>query len=101
MENTVDERVKLLAAAWREFQTCVPVKLDVIESEQQYGAMVDFMNELLDVAGDQEAHPVSGLLHLVPRPRDFDRFTLPLAGRRSSAGVGHTREPASRGPSHS
>lgn len=65
MENTVDERVELLAAAWQEFQARVPVKLDFIENEQHYGAMVDFMNELLDALGDQEAHPVSGLLHLV------------------------------------
>lgn len=57
--------MELLAAAWREFQTCVPVKLDFVENEQHYGAMVDFMNELLDVAGDKEAQPVSGLLHLV------------------------------------
>ena len=41
------------------------MKLDFIENEQHFGAMVDFMKDLLDVTGDQEAQSVSGLLHLV------------------------------------
>jgi hypothetical protein len=59
MANTVTQSADLLAGAWREFQTRVPVKLGFIENNEHYGAMVDFMNRLLDVVGDQKAHPVS------------------------------------------
>ena len=35
-----------------------------IHSEADYGSMVALMNALLDVAGDDEDHPLSGLLEL-------------------------------------
>jgi len=65
MANTMVQSADTLAGAWREFQTRVPVKLGFIENDQHYGAMIDFMNGLLDVIGDQKAHPISGLLDVV------------------------------------
>lgn len=65
MENPVVLSADTFAGAWREFQTRVPVKLGFIENDQHYGAMIDFMNGLLDVMGGQEEHPISGLLDVV------------------------------------
>ncbi len=65
MENTVVLSADKLAGAWREFQTCVPVKLGFIENDLHYGAVIDFMNGLLDVIGEEEGHLISGLLDMV------------------------------------
>lgn len=65
MGNTVARNAELLTGAWQEFQTRVSVKLGFVENGQHYGAMVDFMNGLLNVVGDQKSHPVSGLLDVV------------------------------------
>jgi predicted HTH domain antitoxin len=65
MGDTASDEVELIAAAWQEFQACVPVKLNFIEDEHHFGAMVDFMNKLLDASDDQQAQTVSGMLHLV------------------------------------
>ena len=51
--------------AWREIQKAVPIKLQTIKGERHYRGMIDFMNELLDEIGDQEAHPLMGLLDIV------------------------------------
>lgn len=41
------------------------VHLHPIRSEEDHDRMVALMNSLLDVAGDDEDHPLSGLLDLV------------------------------------
>jgi HTH-type transcriptional regulator/antitoxin HigA len=54
-----------LTPAWREFEAHTPVKLRTIENERHFRAMVKFMNKLVDKIGDQENHPLMGLLHIV------------------------------------
>lgn len=54
-----------LAPAWRELQARAPVKLQAITSDRHYRAMVEFMNVLLEDIGDNESHPLAGLLDVV------------------------------------
>ena len=70
--------------------------LHPINSEADYGSMVALMNALLDVAGDDEDHPLSGLLELAAElvsryeqqhhaieaadPRDALRFLMESRG---------------------
>jgi HTH-type transcriptional regulator/antitoxin HigA len=54
-----------LTRAWREFEAHTPVKLRAIENERHFRAMVRFMNKLVDRIGDQENHPLMGLLDIV------------------------------------
>jgi HTH-type transcriptional regulator/antitoxin HigA len=54
-----------LAPAWRELEAHSPVKLRAIENERHFRAMVKFMNKLVDKIGDQESHPLMGLLDIV------------------------------------
>jgi hypothetical protein len=65
MANTLPEGLETLAGAWREFQTCAPVKLEMVQDDRHYDAMVDFLNNLIDEIGDREAHPLMGLLDIV------------------------------------
>lgn len=52
-----------LQASWQAFDTLAHLR--PIHSEADYGRMVAMMNALLEVAGDDEDHPLSGLLELV------------------------------------
>lgn len=54
-----------LTPAWQEFEAHSPVKLRAIENERHFRAMVKFMNKLVDKIGDQESHPLLGLLDIV------------------------------------
>ena len=51
-----------LQVAWQAFNTVAHLR--PIHSEADYDRMVALMNALLDVAGDDEHHPLSGLLEL-------------------------------------
>jgi HTH-type transcriptional regulator / antitoxin HigA len=51
-----------LQASWQAFDT--HAHLRPIRSEADYDYMVAMMNALLEVAGDDEDHPLSGLLEL-------------------------------------
>jgi HTH-type transcriptional regulator/antitoxin HigA len=51
-----------LQASWQAFD--MQAQLRPIRSEADYDHMVTLMNELLDVAGDDEDHPLSTLLEL-------------------------------------
>ena len=57
--------VEELTPAWRELQARAPVKLRAISSDRHYREMMSFMNELLDDIGDDESHPLAGLLDIV------------------------------------
>jgi HTH-type transcriptional regulator / antitoxin HigA len=57
--------IEVLTPTWRELESQTHVKLRAIESERHYRAMVSFMNDLLDMVGDQETHPLMGLLDVV------------------------------------
>ena len=54
--------VLALQASWQAFDT--QAHLRPIRSEADYDRMVAMMNALLEVAGDDEDHPLSGLLEL-------------------------------------
>jgi predicted HTH domain antitoxin len=92
MTSTLPRNVEILAGAWREFQTRVPVKIGVVEDNRHYGEIVDFLNSLLDEVGDRETHPLAGLLDLVAfYVRDYEdrvgEMGPPLCGRgRRNAG---------------
>ena len=54
--------VRALQASWQAFDTVAHLR--PIHSEADYDRMVGMMNALLDVAGDDEDHPLSSLLEL-------------------------------------
>lgn len=51
-----------LQASWQAFDTLAHLR--PIHSEDDYDRTVELMNALLDVAGDDEDHPLSSLLEL-------------------------------------
>ena len=55
--------IPALQLSWQAFDTVAHLR--PIHSEADYDRMVALMNSLLDVAGDDEDHPLSGLLELV------------------------------------
>ncbi|MGH8186487.1 MAG: helix-turn-helix domain-containing protein, partial [Steroidobacteraceae bacterium] len=58
---------------WKELEARSPVKLSAIRSERHFKAMRELMNELLDVIGDRESHPLVGLLDVVTMfVRDYE-----------------------------
>ncbi len=57
--------IEVLTPTWRELESQTHVKLRTIESERHYRAMISFMNDLLDMVGDRETHPLMGLLDVV------------------------------------
>jgi HTH-type transcriptional regulator/antitoxin HigA len=52
-----------LQSSWQAFDTMA--QLRPIQDEKRYERMTALMNSLLDAAGDDEDHPLSGLLDLV------------------------------------
>ena len=54
-----------IAPAWHAFQSVLPVKIGIIHNDTDYERVVAFMNSLLDVVGDDEAHELADLLDLV------------------------------------
>jgi HTH-type transcriptional regulator / antitoxin HigA len=55
--------IQAIQASWQAFDA--KAHLRPIHDETSYDRMVALMNSLLDVAGDDEDHPLSGLLDLV------------------------------------
>ena len=55
--------IQAIQASWQAFDA--KAHLRPIHNEKGYHRMVALMNSLLDVAGDDEDHPLSGLLDLV------------------------------------
>lgn len=51
-----------LQASWRAFDAMAHLR--PVRNEMEYDRMVGLMNSLLDVAGDDEDHPLSGLLEI-------------------------------------
>lgn len=56
---------KTLAPAWQAFQSALPVRLAAIHTAQEYERSVVFMNQLLDVVGDDEEHELADMLELL------------------------------------
>jgi len=55
--------IKAIQASWQKFDAMTHLR--PIHNKAAYERMVSLMNTLLDVAGDDEEHPLSGLLELV------------------------------------
>jgi HTH-type transcriptional regulator/antitoxin HigA len=56
---------KTLAPAWHTFQRALPVRLATIHSQADHERAVEFMNQLLDVVGDDEEHELADMLELL------------------------------------
>ena len=54
--------MEALQASWQAFDTMAHLR--PIHNEEEYDRTVSLMNALLDVAGDDDDHPLSGLLEL-------------------------------------
>lgn len=86
MKSSEDSDLDSLTPAWRDFQTHTPVKLRTVENERHYQAMVNFMNKLLDEIGDQETHPLAGLLDIVTFfVRDYEERNIDIPEAEPSA----------------
>lgn len=55
--------IKAIQASWQKFDAMAHLR--PIHNKADYERMTLLMNALLDVAGDDEEHPLSGLLELV------------------------------------
>ena len=55
--------IPAIQASWQAFDSMTHLR--PIHSEADYDRMVMLMNSVLDVVGDDEEHPLSGLLDLV------------------------------------
>ena len=56
---------KVIAPAWTAFQGALPIRIGPIRDEAEFDRTVAFMNSLLDLVGDDEAHELADLLDLV------------------------------------
>jgi len=73
---------KTLGPAWNAFQSALPVRLAAIHSQADYERAVGFMNQLLDVVGDDEEHELADMLELLGQlVKDYEssHYTLPNA----------------------
>jgi HTH-type transcriptional regulator / antitoxin HigA len=73
---------RTIAPAWSAFQSALPVKLRPLHSAHEYDQMVELMNNLLDVVGDDEDHELADLLELVGQlveDYDDDHHAIPDA----------------------
>jgi HTH-type transcriptional regulator/antitoxin HigA len=86
--------IKAIQTSWQKFDTMAHLR--PIHDEESYVRMTTLMNSLLDVAGDDEDHPLSSLLELVSdmvakyeqehyaiesaEPRDALRFLMEARG---------------------
>jgi HTH-type transcriptional regulator/antitoxin HigA len=75
-----------LTPAWREFEAHTPVKLRAIENERHFRDMVKFMDKLGDRIGDQENHPLMGLLDIVTAfVHDYEELNVEIPDASPSA----------------
>lgn len=78
-----------IASVWRKLETHLPVRLCAIQDEQHYGEIIELMNSLLDRIGDNESHPLVGLLDVVAGlVREYEEDEIPIPTER------HRRWPA-------
>jgi HTH-type transcriptional regulator/antitoxin HigA len=63
--NTTETQfdIEAIQSSWQEFDALAHLR--PIHSEADYVRMTALMNSLLEVVGDNEDHPMSGLLDLV------------------------------------
>jgi HTH-type transcriptional regulator/antitoxin HigA len=76
--NVTDFDTQRAAERWNAFVAEVPVR--PIRSDGDYDKMVALMNQLLDVVGDDESHPLAPVLALIGdqvEGYDSDHFAIP------------------------
>jgi hypothetical protein len=72
-----------IARAWRKFEEGLPVRLCAIKDERHYGEIIELMNSLLDRIGDNESHPLIGLLDVITGlAREYEEDVIPLPTER-------------------
>ena len=74
----IDFDTQRAAERWNAFVAEVPVR--PIRSDADYDEMVALMNQLLDVVGDNESHPLAPVLALIGdqvEGYDSDHFAIP------------------------
>lgn len=74
-----------ILAAWRDLHTST--RLGVIQSKAEYNSMTSLLNELVDIVGDDEDHPLAGLLEIVGvliRQYEDDNVRLPATSPREA-----------------
>lgn len=66
-----------LVAAWQEFDHIARVR--PIKTELDYDHIVGLMNRVLDVMGEEEQHPLAGLLELLAEMvSSYDKIHYPV-----------------------
>jgi HTH-type transcriptional regulator/antitoxin HigA len=78
--NATGFDIKKAAEHWHAFVQKLPVR--PIRSDADHEHMVALMNQLLDVVGDDEAHPLASVLALVGdqvEGYDTDHFAIPTS----------------------
>lgn len=73
---------KTLGPAWNTFQRALPVRMAAIRNQADHDRAVAFMNQLLDVVGDDEEHELADMLELMGKLiQDYEsqHFALPNA----------------------
>jgi len=55
--------IRAIQTSWQAFDEMAHLR--PIQNEKEYDRMVSFMNSVLDATGDDEDHPLNGLLDLV------------------------------------
>ncbi len=77
--NIVTIDTATIAPAWDAFQNALPVKIGTIRNDAQYEQVVDFMNGLLDLVGDNEDHELADFLDLVGQlVEDYENTRYPF-----------------------
>lgn len=81
MTGVAARQIEALTPAWRELEARTPVKLRAITGDRHYRAMVVFMNRLLDDIGDDESHPLAGMLDIVTTfVHDYEKGNVEVPG---------------------
>lgn len=63
--NRIVGDIANLTPVWRAFESRSPVALRTISRRRHYSAMLRFLDGLLNEVGDDERHPLCGLLDVV------------------------------------
>jgi HTH-type transcriptional regulator / antitoxin HigA len=71
--------IREVGNVWQQLEAHSPVKLEAIRNERHFKEMMAFMNELLEEIGDQESHPLMGLLDVVAMfVRDYEERNVEI-----------------------
>lgn len=73
----------VIIPAWHSLQQTLPVRLAPIHNEAQHQSLIELLNGLIDVIGDDETHELVDFLDLVGQLiADYERQHHPVADAR-------------------